>query len=276
MDQTPIVQFEELEGEKGGTPEPKLGARLAEALTVLKGKLKPEDYDGIAKLLGVKTDLTNADLLAAIEKIVKPCDEPVVDDKKTPEELAGNYKEFMKTCMKDGKTLADCATEWKKKYPEPAKAMGADFAALDTQIQKLFDEEKAALAAATAKDQQITEMAATIGKLQISVDGLTNLNKNSSIKMEVDKLVTNHNISPAQHADVLKLAAGMPTEDARNAFFGVYRKQRLTVTDDVGEQRGASKTSPERKKEILKTSGLGDLIQEKGSAAARKQLQDLN
>ena len=271
-----IVQFDELEGEKRDTTTPKLGARLAEALTVLKGKLKPEDYANIATLLGVKTDLTNADLLAAIEKLVKPCDEPVVDEKKKREELAGNYKEFVKTCMKDGKSLADCAVEWKKKYPEPAKAMGADFAALDAQIQKVLDEEKAALAAVSAKDKQITDMAATIGKLQISVDELTNLNKNSSIKTEVDKLVTNHNISPAQHADVLKLAAGMPTLDARNAFLNVYRKQKLTVTEDVGEQRGASNTTPERKKEILKNSGLAELINEKGSAAARKQLQDLN
>lgn len=268
------LQFEELETEGGAAKggEQKLEARITNALTVLKGKLKPEEYAECAKLFGIKADLTNLELLAAVEKLVKPCATPPEEEKKKTE-MAGDYKGFMQACMKGGKDLKTCADEWKKKYPEPAKAMEADFAKLDGEIQAVIDKEKLAAQDVAEKDKKIDTLEKMVTSLTDTVNKLSNKEDEKAVKFEVDQLVANKNISPAQAETVLKLSVPMKPEE-RKGFLDVFRKQKLTVTDDKGALEKHEQLDPDKKKKILERSGLSDLIGERGSSAAKKLLEN--
>lgn len=272
-DQT--IEFEELETEgSGAAAKEKFEARVTNALTVLKARMKPEEYAEVAKLFGVKSDLTNVELLAAVEKLVKPGDTTAPEEeKKKKEQMAGDYKSFMRTCMEGGKDLKTCSDEWKKKYPEPAKAMEADFAKLDGEIQKALDDEKAALAAETEKDKKIENLEKMVTTLTATVNKLSNKEDEKAVKFEVDQLVTNKNISPAQAETILKLSLPMKPEE-RQGFLEVFRKQKLTVTEDKGALEKHEALDPAKKKVILERSGLNDLIVEKGSSAAKKLLEN--
>jgi uncharacterized protein YoxC len=275
--ETSHLTFEELETEGGADKgaEQKLEARITNALTVLKGKLKPEEYAECAKLFGIKADLTNLELLAAVEKLVKPCATTPEEEEKKKTEMAGDYKGFMQSCMKGGKDLKTCADEWKKKYPEPAKAMEADFAKLDGEIQAALDKEKLAAQNVAEKDKKIDTLEKMVTSLTETVNKLSNKEDEKAVKFEVDQLVANKNISPAQAETILKLSVPMKPEE-RKGFLEVFRKQKLTVTDDKGALEKHEELDPDKKKKILERSGLSDLIGERGSSAAKKQLLEHN
>jgi len=253
-----VVEFEEADLEGGVNPDPTVeaGKKLSETLKFLKGILKPEDYANVEKLLGFQPAMTNEQLLEAITKLVKPGNEEDKDkkkkDKQYPDQLA-SYKEFMKDCMGKGKKMTECAKEYKSAYPE-AKTTKEE----ETEIEQLSKEMEAAVAKALEKDQKLEKLSAKVTELEKERD-------KAVVEAQVNDLVTEKHLSPAQREMVINMAAPMKPED-RAGFFNVFRKQKFPVHEDAGKLgEGVDKgMDPKLKETILRKHGLADLIEEKG------------
>jgi len=252
-----VVEFDEAGLEGGEKPDPAAEAekKLSETLKFLKGILKPEDYANVEKLLGFKPEMTNEQLLEAVKELVKPKEKgkyPEDKDKdKYPDKLA-SYKEFMKDCMKT-KKMTECAKDYKKTYPETKVTKEEE-----AEIEQLSKEMEAAAAKALEKDQKLEDLTAKVSELQKERD-------KAIVEAQVNDLVTEKHLSPAQREMVINMAAPMKPED-RMEFFKVFRKQKFPVHEDAGKLgEGADKgMDPKLKETILRKHGLADLIEEKG------------
>ena len=241
-----IVNFEALELEEGDDPSTK----MTELMTYLEENMEPDKFAEVKTLLGIGKDMSNADLLAAITKLVKP--EKEEEDPDEEKELAEDGAKpdraaFMKSCMEGGKDLATCTEEFKKKYPEPAKAEGAD------ELAKLPEEVKAQMKTLT---ERVTEL-----------EGLKEL---AEVSTEVEKLISEKAVAPVQRDALIKMSAKMPEAD-RTEFLNFFRNtQKISVHRDVGivaslkpgEVAGNDLTVA-RKKELIELHGLSGLIQDK-------------
>ena len=245
---TEVVTFEELDLEDEKNKKP---TKEEQCATFLKDKLSDQDFTEVAKILGVNTgELTNAQLLEQLTKLLagkekKPGEDeyPAPDEKKKepPVEMA-DYKAFVKDCMGKGKTMAECADEWKKKYPEPKEG-----AKKPDETDKKPDEKMTALESRIAQLEE-----------QLHMEQVSN---------EVSQLVSAKHLAPIQKDAVIKLSARLSSED-RSAFLEVFKTQKFKVGEDVGKatqtRPGESgKMTPERRAEIIKLHGLDDLIQDK-------------
>ena len=245
-----IVQFEDLdlENDKEKEKEKDKLSRGQELATFLKEKLSDEDYSSAAKILGIaeSEDLSNAELLEQLTELFegekKPEEEEEEDDKKKPkeeEEDMADYKTFIKECTEEGKTLAECAAEWKKKYPEPKKKESEGL----------------------EKDEEFTVMENRIKELEEK-------NRVAEITTEVSELVHAKHLSPRQKEPVIKLSASMDPE-LKEEFLGLFRTQTYAVSEDKGTitQKRPGDTSleidVETRARIMKEHGLDSLIADK-------------
>lgn len=254
-----VVEFNEADLEGGEKPDPAAEAekKLSETLKFLKGVLKPEDYANVEKLLGFKPEMTNEQLLEAVKELVKPKEKgkyppPDEDKDKYPDKLA-SYKEFMKDCMSKGKKMTECAKEYKKAYPETKTTKEEE-----SEIEQLSRDMEMAAAKALEKDQKLEQLTAKITELERK-------NDKAVVEAQVNDLITEKHLSPAQREMVINMAAPM-TPQARIDFFAVFRKQKFAVHEDAGKiGEGADKgMDPKLKETILSKHGLKDLIDEKG------------
>ncbi len=244
-----IVQFEELDLDNDDDKGPSKPEQLA---LLLKEKLSAEDFSVAAGLLGLDSseDLSNADLLEKLVELFqgkKPEEEE--PEKKKPEDeeedLMADYKSFIKECTDGGKTLEECAADWKKKYPDAPKEKEAEL-------------EKAGL----EKDGKFTKMETRIKELE-------ELNRVAEITTEVTELVQEKHLSPRQKPMVIKLSAAMDPE-LREGFLGLFKTQTFAVSEDksVTTQRRPGSTSyeidDETRARIMKEHGLASLIDDKG------------
>lgn len=238
-----VIEFEELELEE--TPTVSKEEQLA---TFLKDKLSEEDFSAAAKILGVdKTeDLSNAELLEAITELLakgktEEYPEPEEEEEEDKKKMA-DYKTFLKDCMAEGKSLKECADEWKKKYPEPKE-----------EAKKPEEEE---------------EEEEKMGKLEARIADLEAKLLEEQISNEVSELVGAKHLSPRQVSPVVKLGAGM-TPEMRKEFFDLFKTQKFTVSEDKGlalnKRPGESGTiDSETRNRILKEQGILDLIEDRG------------
>ena len=125
---------------------------ITELQSFLKESLKPDKYSEAMKILGISDDMSNVELLEAVTLLLKKKDEEEEEEeeekkaakkkaeedeeeeeeKKASEKVAEleeeeekaagpSYKDFMDKCMKAGKSMGECAKEYKEKYPAPKK-----------------------------------------------------------------------------------------------------------------------------------------------------------
>jgi len=149
-----IIEFDtlDLDEDKSGSN------KITELQSFLKETLKPDKYSDAMKILGITDDMSNVELLEAVTLLLKKNEEEAemkaakkkaeedeeeeekkAAKKKTEEDeeeeekkkaadlqeeekaAAPTYRDFMDKCMKAGKSMADCAKEYKEKYPAPKK-----------------------------------------------------------------------------------------------------------------------------------------------------------
>ncbi len=138
-----IIEFDTLD-----LDEDKSGSNtITELQSFLKESLKPDKYSEAMKILGISDDMSNVELLEAVTLLLKKKDdeetekmaakkkaeedeEDEEEEKKAAEKVEVEvvkydkkpvYRDFMDKCMKAGKSMADCAKEFKEKYPAPKK-----------------------------------------------------------------------------------------------------------------------------------------------------------
>ena len=132
-----IIEFDtlDLDEDKSGSN------KITELQNFLKETLKPDKYSDAMKILGITDDMSNIELLEAVTLLLKKKEEDE-EEKKKDEKVASEeveaaeekvveekvvedkkpvYKDFMDKCMKAGKSMAECANEFKEKYPAPKK-----------------------------------------------------------------------------------------------------------------------------------------------------------
>ena len=237
-----IIEFEELDAEEA--PSSTKEEQLA---TFLKSKLSEEDFGSAAKILGVDTeDLSNAELLEKLTELLQGKKEEDPEEKPDEEKEMMDYKEYMKACMAEGKSMEECQAEFKKKYPDAKE----EEAAAPEDLSKPKDE-NTELKALTARIAELE------GKLELEV-----------IENEVKGLVQEKHLSPRQVGPVTKLGAEM-TPEMRTEFYNLFKSQKFTVGEDKGmslnkrpgEEDGIDAVTRAR---ILKEQGISDLISEKG------------
>ena len=114
------LDFESLEAEGSGQQP----GKFAEFLKLLKTKLGDEEYTTLVDKLGLGADLSNKELLAKLEQLLKPevKEEPTED----VEAADPDYKTFIADCMKGGKDLKTCTDEYKAKSPGAPQDKPAD------------------------------------------------------------------------------------------------------------------------------------------------------
>lgn len=284
-----IVHFEELEQDGGAGTGP---SKRDQLMALLNEKLKPEDMSQVRELLGLSKDLSNAELLEEFRKELakkkkeeeeeeekkgqkKPEDEYEYPEEKTKKGAAPNYQQFMKSCMKDGKSLKECAAEFKEKYKEPSKEEATDverLAATDwkTEIdlarKKKKDEEE-------EEDEYPEPVKKKLKELEDEINALKKLQREEGIDHKIDAMVQEKHLSPRQAEGVKKLMYSLP-EGQHEELLGVFRSQSITVHEDVGKQPGAQveELTSERRQALIKGHGLDRLMEEKGGRLPGKLL----
>jgi len=244
-----VIEFESLDLEKEDMDKKK--KKEEELALFLKEKLSEEDFTAAAALMGIETeDLSNAELLEKLTELLGKKKEEEYPPPEEEEKKMADYKAFIKTCMAEGKTMTECAAEWKKKYPEPKEKEGAE-------LQEDEEDKK-------KKKPEDEEMSA----LKARIDELEKANHLAKVEAEVSELVHEKHLAPIQRESVIKLSARMSDED-REAFLGVFKTQRFKVDEDVG---GATQTrpgetgyaiTPEERAKIMESHGLNALIADK-------------
>jgi len=256
-----IVNFDALESEEGDE-SPTNEQKLKGVLTNLKGKLEAEDYGGLLEALGIKDEMTNAELFAAIKELVKGKEEDKPEDDEEKE--AASYKDFMKKCMEGGKSLKECGEEYKKKYPEPAPKE-EEIAEVEQLAAKLLKEKK------PEDDEEKDEKDAVISDLQIRLKKLEDEKELSGVTAKVDALIKDKHLAPVQRNMAIKLSARLNDEDQGELLEFFRTTQKFSVDQDVGHlpsnrpgaTGGGIDLTPERKEELLKLHGLDGLIADK-------------
>jgi len=248
------VNFESLELDQDGGEES--SSKLTELLKYLEENMEPDKYAEAMALLGVKQDLSNAELLEAFKKLMDPKkpeedeEEEDDDEKKAATAEEGEKPDraaFMKECMaKEGMDLAKCTEEFNKKYPDPAKEEGAEELELPEAVK------------------------AQLKTLEDQVAELTKDKELGVVATEVEKLVEEKHLAPVQRDAIIKLSAKMDPED-RTELLDFFRStQKLNVHTDAGllsslkpGEVAGNNLTVERKKELIELHGLSGLIADK-------------
>lgn len=258
-----VIEFETLEEEeKKETPN-----KITELRSFLKENLDAEKYGESMKILGIDEAMSNEQLLEAllegIQLLMKPKEEEEEEKKKKPEEeeeeekkqaAPPDHKEFMEKCMKGGKTLEECAAEYKEKYPAPDEKKKEEAAA---------EEEKEKTELALPK-----EVRKEFDELKLEINRLKDERRLSDITHKVDEQITEKHLAPVQKAGVIKLMAALPDEQHED-FLKTFENVRFKGFEDVGHAKtikpGETEVlSEEARAKILDEHGITDLILERG------------
>ena len=260
-----VIEFETLEEEeKKEAPN-----KISELRAYLKENLEPDKYSESLKILGIDEAMTNEQVVAAIlegiQLLMKPEEE---EKKKTPEEeeeeakhADPDQKGFMEKCMKEGKSMADCAAEFKEKYPEaPEKKEEAEE---KKEAAKPEDEEE------KKKHLELNpETQKEFDELKLEINRLKEERRLNDITHKVDAQIAEKHLAPVQKAGVIKLMASMPDE-MHDELLGTFSNVKFKGFEDVAhatsERPGDPETlSEDDRKRILKEQGIDDLILERG------------
>lgn len=257
-----IVNFDALEAEEG-EESPTTEQKLKSVLTSLKGKLEAEDYGSLLEALGVKDEMSNTELFAAIKELVKGKDEEKPEDEEEEEKDAADYKDFMKKCMEGGKSLKECGEEYKEKYPEPAPKK-EEIAEVEQLAAKLLKEKK------PEDEEEKDEKDAVISDLEKRLKKLEDDKANAGVTAKVDALIKDKHLAPVQREMVIKLSAKLSDEDQSELLEMFEKTQKFSTHQDVGHlpsnrpgAAGGTDLTPERREELLILHGLDRLIDDK-------------
>lgn len=285
-----VIEFDALDVE-----DDKDDNKVTQMLTFLKEKLSDEDYTSAMEFLGVKTELSAEQLLEAIllelRKKEKPEDDEDKNDKKKKkpdedkEDLAKkkedeyeypddktkkgadpSYKDFMRKCMDAGKSMTECAKEYKEKYPEPSKKEEAEFADALVLKKKKKDEDEDEDKKKEA-NLELDAVKKEMAELKLDLARIKEEKRLAEISHTVDKQVEEKHLAPIQRDKVIKLMAKMD-DDLHEEFLGTYSSQKFRGFEDVGRSDLRKPGEPETldeetRKRISKEFGLDELIEEK-------------
>ncbi len=259
-----IIEFETLEEEeKKEAPN-----KISELRAYLKENLEPDKYTESLKILGIDEAMTNEQVVAAIlegiQLLMKPEEE---EKKKTPEEeeeeakhADPDQKGFMEKCMKEGKSMADCAAEFKEKYPEAPEKKEEE----KKEAAKPEDEEekkKKDLELPADFQKEFDELKAEIGRLKEE-------RRLNDITHKVDAQISEKHLAPVQKESVIKLMAKLPDE-MHDDLLGTFQNVKFKGFEDVAHAQSerpgeTEELSEEARTKILKEQGIADLILERG------------
>uniref|UniRef100_A0A6M3M9Y5 Uncharacterized protein n=1 Tax=viral metagenome TaxID=1070528 RepID=A0A6M3M9Y5_9ZZZZ len=249
-----VVLFEELEPSTGES------TKQEQLLSLLSEKLTPEDLGSVRKLLGLPTELSNAELFEKIKAELmkkKPEEEEDPEKKKA---AAPSYQEFIKSCMEEGKDLKTCAAEYKEKHGDATDAEIADVEKLakdeDWGKKKKPEDEE---------DEYPPAVKKKLEELDAEIKSLKELRRTEGIDAKVDAMVSEDHMTPVQATGIKKLMHGLPDAD-QNAILDIFRTQKISAREDIGGQvqPGTEPITAERKARLMEEHGLTRLIEEKG------------
>jgi hypothetical protein len=257
-----VIEFETLEEEeKKEAPN-----KISELRAYLKENLDADKYAESLKILGIDEAMTNQQVVAAIlegiQLLMKPEEE---EEKKKPEEeeeqehADPDQKGFMEKCMKEGKSMADCAAEFKEKYPEAPEKK--EEAKLEEGKKEDEEEEKKHLELNPETQKEFDE-------LKLEINRLKEERRLSDITHKVEAQIAEKHLAPVQKAGVIKLMASMPDE-MHDELLGTFSNVKFKGFEDVAhaasERPGDPETlSEDDRKRILKEQGIDELILERG------------
>jgi len=290
-----IIEFDTLD-----LDEDKSGSNtITELQSFLRETLKPDKYSEAMKILGITDDMSNVELLEAVKLLLKKKDEEEEEKKaakeKTEEEeeeekkaakkkdeyeypekkaAAPTYRDFMNKCMKAGKAMADCAKEYKEKYPAPKKEEESEVeklaesewkgeielakkkkkdeyeypekkaSELAPELLKEFDElKKKASELSTVREEfdELKEEASEFSKVREEFDELklelTRLKEErrlAEIAQKVDEQIDEKHLAPKQRDHVIKLMAKLP-EKYHDELLSTFATQKFRGFEDVGQ-----------------------------------------
>ena len=261
---TDVIEFETLEEEeKKEAPN-----KISQLRAYLKENLDADKYSESLKILGIDEAMTNEQVVAAIlegiQLLMKPEEEE--KKKKTPEEeeeeakhADPDQKGFMEKCMKEGKSMADCAAEFKEKYPEAPEKK--EEAKLEEGKKEDEEEEKKHLELNPETQKEFDE-------LKLEINRLKEERRLSGITHKVDAQIAEKHLAPVQKAGVIKLMASMPDE-MHDELLGTFSNVKFKGFEDVAHATSERPGDPEilsedDRKRILKEQGIDELILERG------------
>lgn len=274
-----LASFETLDQDTDGEDKENKADQLKAALALLKEKLSAEDYKAVTATFGIKTELTNEDVLDTIlahlkEMAKKPEDEEEDEYEypkpKTKKGADPSFQEYVKSCMKGGKDMAECSAEFKEKYKDkvPDKKEEAEVATLALKWAEEFkkpeeDEDK---------EKDPDKLQEIIKDLKERVGVVEERARLAEIGNEVDQLVHDKHAAPIQKESILKLGAAM-TPEMKDDFFKLFRTQKYNVAEDAGKLQSGRpgeglEIDDETRARILRTHGLNQLIEDKGVGRA--------
>jgi len=278
---------------------------ITELQSFLKESLKPDKYSEAMKILGISDDMSNVELLEAVTLLLKKKDEEEEEEeeekkaakkkaeedeeeeeeKKASEKVAEleeeeekaagpSYKDFMDKCMKAGKSMGECAKEYKEKYPAPKKEEESEVeqlaesewkdeielakkkkkdeyeypekkaSELAPELRKEFDElkEKASeLSKVREELDELREKASELSKgreeldeLKLELTRLKEERRLAEIAQRVDEQIDEKHLAPKQRDHVIKLMAKLP-ETYHDELLSTFATQKFRGFEDVGQ-----------------------------------------
>jgi len=209
------------------------------------------------------------------EEEKKKAAEEIVDLQKEEEKPAGTtYRDFMDKCMKAGKSMAECAKEYKEKYPAPKKEEESEVeqlaesewkeeielakkkkedeyeypekkaSELTPELRKEFDElkEKASeLSKVREEFDELKEEASELSKVREEFDELKlellrlkEERRLAEIAQKVDEQIDEKHLAPKQRDHVIKLMAKLP-ETYHDDLLSTFATQKFRGFEDVGQ-----------------------------------------
>ncbi len=259
-----VIEFETLEEEeKKEAPN-----KITQLRAYLKENLDADKYSESLKILGIDEAMTNEQLLAAIlegiQTLMKPEEE---EEKKKPEEekeqehADPDQKGFMEKCMKEGKSMADCAAEFKEKYPETPEKKEEEKPLEEAKKKDDDEEEKKHLELSPETQKEFDE-------LKLEINRLKDERRLNDITHKVEAQIAEKHLAPVQKEGVIKLMASMDDE-MHDELLGTFSNVKFKGFEDVAhatsERPGDPETlSEDDRKRILKEQGIDELILERG------------
>jgi len=236
-----VVNFESLELEEEETAGP---SKMETLLSFVKEKLSEDDYSSLQKELGIEgKDMSNEELFEQIKALFKGAKPEEKEEEPEDEETEMmDQQTFMEECLTSGKDREACLEEWKKKNPEePPKEEGKG---------------------------EPDELANKVSELQRQLSELKKDKDLGEVTTSVEKLIEDRHLAPIQKEMAIKLASGLDATGRKEMYNFWKKTQKFTVSEDVGSMASSrpgmpGAITPERRAELLKTSGLGDLIKDK-------------
>jgi len=256
---------------------------LLEAVTLLLKKNDEEAEMKAAKKKAEEDEEEEEEKKAAKKKTEedeeeeeeKKAAEEAVDLQKEEEKPAGTtYRDFMDKCMKAGKSMAECAKEYKEKYPAPKKEEESEVeqlaesewkdeielakkkkkdeyeypekkaSELAPELRKEFDElkEKASeLSKVREEFDELKEEASELSKvreefdeLKLELVRLKEERRLAEIALKVDEQIDEKHLAPKQRDHVIKLMAKLPVM-YHDELLSTFATQKFRGFEDVGQ-----------------------------------------